>query len=201
MEGEGDDFTGRLYAEELVAVGGASEGRLREFAAGRECARRALAQLGIGGLALPLGPRGAPVWPRGIVGSITHKGTYRAAAVAREDELEGIGIDAELDAPLPNGVLATIALPDELERVDGLAIDDPLANWDRLLFSAKEAAVKSADPLAAGTARLRETRIRIGPNPGEISAWVYDRQRPIATCTGRWVSTGDLVLVAVSASR
>ena len=57
------------------------------------------------------------MWPEGVIGSITHKGTYRAAAVAPALALAGLGVDAELDGPLPGGVLESIALASEREEI------------------------------------------------------------------------------------
>jgi 4'-phosphopantetheinyl transferase EntD len=61
-----------LYPEEEAAVGNAVEKRRREFVTARACAREALAQLGLPAQPIPAGPRGEPVWPQGVVCSITH---------------------------------------------------------------------------------------------------------------------------------
>lgn len=77
--------------EDLVAK--AVEGRRREFITARRCARSALATLGspASGPIRP-GPRREPLWPTGVVGSITHCAGYRAAAVAQRNSLASIGI-------------------------------------------------------------------------------------------------------------
>ena len=62
------------------------------------------------------GAKREPLWPAGVVGSITHCDGYRAAAVARATDLATVGIDAEPHEPLPDGVLAAIALPAEPPR-------------------------------------------------------------------------------------
>src|SRR5437867_13394741 len=69
--------------------------RLREYCAGRLCARRALAELGISGHSLRHGQDRRPVWPQGVVGSITHTDSFCAAVVARKGPLRAIGLDAE----------------------------------------------------------------------------------------------------------
>ena len=143
LDEEGDVLPGELFAEERSAIADASDGRRREFLGGRVCARRALELLGISPVAVPIAVDGAPVWPDGIVGSITHKGRYRAAAVAFASDVAGLGIDAELNGPLPAGVIERIASPAEIEEVERLLADRPGIAWDRLLFSAKESAVKA----------------------------------------------------------
>src|SRR5438132_9137019 len=98
----GDLPTTLLPAEEHL-VQRAVNKRRRAFSAGRGCARAALASLGLPGaqdIAIMSGPRRQPLWPSGIVGSITHSEAYCAAAVAWESQLAGLGIDAELNTPL-----------------------------------------------------------------------------------------------------
>src|SRR5690349_19867240 len=98
-----------LFAEEAERVAKAVTKRRREFATVRHCARQALAELGIQPVALLNGERGAPKWPAGVVGSMTHCAGYRAAAVALDTVIHTIGIDAEPHGPLPEGVEGMIA--------------------------------------------------------------------------------------------
>ena len=112
--------------------------RRREFTTARACARRALASLGVAPAPILPGERGAPQWPPGIVGSITHCAGYRAAAAARARDVLTIGLDAEPDEVLPSGVLEAVSLPGERERLRNLTAAAPGTRWDRLPFSAKE---------------------------------------------------------------
>src|SRR3712207_1286527 len=61
-----------LLPEEEGSVRTAGVKRRREFAAGRQCARRALAHLGFAGVPLPASADRAPCWPVGVCGSISH---------------------------------------------------------------------------------------------------------------------------------
>jgi hypothetical protein len=70
-----------LYPGEEAVIAHTVDNRRREFATGRACARTALAQLGVPGAAILPGARGAPQWPAGVMGSITHGAGYRACAV------------------------------------------------------------------------------------------------------------------------
>jgi 4'-phosphopantetheinyl transferase EntD len=133
-----------LFPEEARLVAGAVQRRRREFVTGRACARDALAKLGITSVAIPSGERGEPLWPLGVVGSITHCSGYRACAVARTSRVTSIGIDAEENAPLPDRILERIAFGSEREFP---AYDGP-ASLDRLLFCAKEAVYKAWFPIA-----------------------------------------------------
>jgi 4'-phosphopantetheinyl transferase EntD len=58
-----------------------------------------------------------------------------------------LGIDAEPNGPLPEGVAETVTVPSELAMLDRLAGTHPGTHWGRLLFSAKEAVYKAWFPL------------------------------------------------------
>lgn len=109
----GDVPQAHLYPEEARVVERAVEARRREFATGRWCARQALRRVGLPAAPILPGFDGAPEWPPSVLGSITHCAGYRAAVIARVGDAHMLGIDAEPNAPLPDGVLELIALPEE----------------------------------------------------------------------------------------
>jgi 4'-phosphopantetheinyl transferase EntD len=137
-----------LFPEEETALVGAVDKRRREFASARGCARKALAGIGYDPHPIGSGERGEPIWPAGVVGSITHCDGYRACAVARSDEIVTIGIDGEPHVALPDRLLTRIARPEELPALRRLRAEQPRIHWDRLLFSAKESVYKAWFPLA-----------------------------------------------------
>ncbi|MFD9430177.1 4'-phosphopantetheinyl transferase [Streptomyces sp. NPDC060002] len=136
-----------LYPQEEALVARAVAKRRREFTVVRACARRAMEKLGVPAQAVLPGERGAPQWPDGLTGSMTHCEGYCAAALVRAADLASLGIDAEPHEPLPDGVLSAVALPAEVERLGALAAGRPEVHWDRLLFSAKESVYKAWFPL------------------------------------------------------
>ncbi|MEU3217094.1 4'-phosphopantetheinyl transferase superfamily protein [Streptomyces sp. NPDC006971] len=136
-----------LFPAEEELVRNSVEVRRREFTTVRHCARRALGALGVAPAPILKGERGAPVWPRATVGSMTHCTGYRAAAVAHRADVRSLGIDAEPHAPLPDDVHDSIALATEQRRERELRGRNPGIHWDRLLFSAKESVYKTWFPL------------------------------------------------------
>lgn len=102
-----------LFPDEAAAISRAAAARRREFVTGRACARRALGELGVEPVGIPPGPGGAPAWPAGVVGSLTHCEGLRAAAVARASQWRSLGIDAEPRAPLPDEVASLVTSPQE----------------------------------------------------------------------------------------
>jgi 4'-phosphopantetheinyl transferase EntD len=167
VETYGDDATTPLFPEEAAVVARSAAKRRREFAGVRSCARRAMEKLGVPRQPILPGDSGAPRWPEGLVGSMTHCDGYRAAALARATDLVCLGIDAEVHEPLPEGVLAYAALPTEAERLRRLAEERPEVHWDRLLFSAKESVYKAWFPLAGKWLDFTEADIELFVDPGE----------------------------------
>ena len=86
-----------LMPEERLAVAHAGAKRVREFTAGRVCARRLLEAYGVEDFALLSDADRVPRWPPGLVGSITHKADLCAVVVAERDSVAAVGIDVERD--------------------------------------------------------------------------------------------------------
>jgi 4'-phosphopantetheinyl transferase EntD len=198
-----DRLDAPLFPEEEDAVGRAVEKRRREFTTARACARDALSQLGLSPQAIPTGPRGEPRWPEGIVGSITHCAGYRACAAARSPDLVTIGVDAEVNEPLPDGVLGDIALPPEREWIAGLSHEAPAVCWDRLLFSAKESVYKAWFPLAERWLGFEDAVVVVDRGFGLFTARLLVPgpllgERELTGFSGRWLVRDGLILTAIA---
>jgi 4'-phosphopantetheinyl transferase EntD len=128
-----------LLPAEAAAAQSMVSRRRQEFAAGRACARQALASLGLPPQALPVAGDRSAIWPPGTCGSITHAGDWAAAAAAPVARLAGLGIDLEDCAPLDGDLVARLCRPEELARPPP---DLPPALWSRTVFSAKESVYK-----------------------------------------------------------
>jgi 4'-phosphopantetheinyl transferase EntD len=202
-ESFGGSFGTGLFPAEATLVARATEKRRREFTTGRECARGALAALGIAAAPILRGYRGAPLWPDGIVGSITHCAGYCAAAVARTQDLLTIGLDAEPNAALPGGVLELVSLPAERARLRELAVAAPGIGWDRLLFCAKEAVYKAWFPLTGRWLGFADADITIDATERAFTARIQVpapviNGSALASFTGRWLANEDLILAAIA---
>ena len=192
-----------LFAEEEATVGNAVEKRRREFITARACARAALAQLGYPEQPLPAGARGEPLWPTGVVGSITHCAGYRACAVAPASELLTIGVDAEPGEPLPAGLIGDIALPEERRWIERASAENPAVSWDRLLFSIKESIYKAWFPLARSWLGFEDASVAIDPSRGNFSASLLVPGptlggRKLDGFSGRWLAADGLLLSAIA---
>lgn len=187
-----------LFPEEERHVVSAVAKRREEFMTGRACARMALQELGVAPAPIGRGKRGEPLWPIGVVGSITHGNNYYACAVAKSTEVISLGIDAELNAPLPPGVLERVAFGRERDRV---ATVDEIC-LDRLLFSAKEAVYKTWFPLTKRWLGFEDVDLSIDV-PGHtfcarllVPGLIIGNLR-LTELRGCWCVENDLVCTAV----
>ncbi|HEU5417061.1 MAG TPA: 4'-phosphopantetheinyl transferase superfamily protein [Streptosporangiaceae bacterium] len=201
------DFSdGHLYPAEQALLGRAAGARRRESATVRSLARAALAQLGLPPAPILRGEGGAPVWPDGVVGSMTHCRAYRAAAVARASVMCSVGVDAEPNEPLPPDVIDVVAHDDERARMCGLQAARPEVSWDTLLFSAKESVFKTWYPLTRRWLDFDQVAIAVEPAGGTFYARLTDSSdTPGAAGTagfaGRWLARDGLLLTAIAVRR
>ncbi|MGW2492451.1 4'-phosphopantetheinyl transferase family protein [Streptomyces sp. NPDC001606] len=196
-----------LYPQEAQLVARAVDKRRREFAAVRGCAREAMEKLGVPAQPVLSGERGAPRWPDGLIGSMTHCDGYCAAALVRATDLASLGIDAEPHGPLPDGVGPSVFLRAESERLARLAGRRPAVHWDRILFSAKESVYKAWYPLTHQWLDFSEADITLHSGPGGESSGTLRAEllvpgplvggRRLQTFEGRWAVRGEVVMTTV----
>lgn len=136
-----DHLVGQLLPEELAAVKNAVLKRKREFAAGRILARQLMQQLGLSEAPLLAAADRAPLWPRGVTGTISHADDWCSVAVARAEDVRSLGLDLEEDTPLQPELFPLIATSKERDWLDGRA------DYAKLLFGAKEAFYKAQRPI------------------------------------------------------
>ncbi|MBV8619480.1 MAG: 4'-phosphopantetheinyl transferase superfamily protein [Curvibacter sp.] len=150
-----------LLPEERDSIAGAVPSRIEEFAAGRRCARDAMRAFGLDTPGpLRRGPHREPLWPAGLVGSITHTEGFCAAVVASARACAGLGIDAERCGRLGPGLWPLLF--DATEQAALRALSPP--DQDRLatvLFAAKEALFKSQFALSAAVPEFTDVCLRL----------------------------------------
>jgi enterobactin synthetase component D len=119
--------------------------RRAEFLFGRLAARDALATLGLSHAQIGIGAKRQPLWPEGVIGSITHTHHLAAAVAEKPGTHRGIGIDAEqvMREESCRAVAETVVNAQELAYLKS----SPELSWPELLtivFSAKESFYKAA---------------------------------------------------------
>jgi 4'-phosphopantetheinyl transferase EntD len=136
-----DALDAPLHDEEAQDTGRMAPIRLREYVAGRTAARRALSHLTGNTAPVPRAQDRAPLWPKGVCGSLSHSRRYAVCVAATLHDFGALGVDIEEDARMEEALWDHVmtraersflkALP--AHRVDSVAT---------LLFSAKEACFK-----------------------------------------------------------
>lgn len=195
------------HPREAHLVAKAVDKRRREFTSARHCARVALGRLGLEPGPIMRGEMGSPVWPSGVVGSLTHCDGYRAAAVGYALQVRSVGIDAEPHEPLPDGVLPAVSIAAERDVL--AARTDDAVHWDKLLFCAKEATYKAWFPLTGRWLGFEDAHITFDRDDaaGAISGSFRSRilvpghttdGPPLTSFDGRWTVTDSLVLTAIT---
>ncbi|MDH4122311.1 MAG: 4'-phosphopantetheinyl transferase superfamily protein [Deltaproteobacteria bacterium] len=198
---------GALHDQERALLSPqATHKRVEQFTLGRTLARQALGAF-LPGQApalciLRLECGRAPAWPEGFVGSITHAGPWGAAAVARNQQYSGVGVDLESVQPISQAFRRRLLRESERE---GLAdLEETMALV--VVFSAKESVYKAIhpagriplgfldvetafQPLGAGRGEFSWRLISDGGTgfpPGFSGRGVY-QWRPGLVLTGTWI--------------
>jgi enterobactin synthetase component D len=126
----------------------ASPQRITEFLAGRFCAIKAIQAFDPHWTGrVDMDPDGAPSWPEGLVGSITHTHGFASAAVAPKGVWLSVGIDSEMraDEDVLKAAAETVITGEERRLRARLPISED--QFMLLVFSAKESIQKSLYPL------------------------------------------------------
>lgn len=199
----------RPHPQEESLIARAVDKRRREFVGARHCARVAMSTLGVEPGPVLRGDKGSPVWPRGVVGSLTHCDGYRAAALGYAMQVRSVGIDAEPNGPLPDGVLDAVSLPEERSWL-AAAADAPV-HWDRLLFCAKEATYKAWFPLTERWLGFEDAHITFTAESETsdgiagsfhsrlmVPGGTIDGGAPLTSFDGRWTASDGLIVTAIS---
>jgi 4'-phosphopantetheinyl transferase EntD len=174
LRGQGD--ASLLLPVESAGLGRAVQTRVQEFAAGRSCARLALAQFGIHDF--PLAARGdrQPAWPPSMVGSITHTAGLCAAVVGEAARFAGLGLDCEVVGDVEPELWPKICVPRETAWLRSLPADEQ-ARASALLFAAKEAFYKCQYPAVGEFLSFHDIRLGIrGWDSGPAAFEVHENR-------------------------
>lgn len=154
----------KLFAEEeQLLPAQTTPRRSAEFRLGRHAAHLALEEIGCEPRPILRGRRREPIWPPGVVGSITHDGNHVLAAAAWVSVAGGIGIDLEARGRYFPGLESAIATAGELaalSELEGRAREEATIE----IFSAKESIFKAHYPRIGSFFGFDMARIELGPD-------------------------------------
>ncbi len=168
-----------LLPAETLYVGRAVPKRVQEFAAGRLCARRALAEFGIVDFPIRVADDRQPIWPDSFVGSITHTEGYGAAVVAERRRMRALGLDSEIVGQVKAPLWAAICTPSEIAWLRSLPPSEQAAAA-ALIFSAKEAFYKCQYPLTRERLHFLDAVVKEVTQPASSGTFSIRSTRRIA---------------------
>ena len=188
----------QLLPEEREYIAKAVPKRRAEFGTARIGARRGLAAMGVAPTALVPAPDRSPVWPLGVVGSITHTREYCAVVLHRSPPMRSVGLDAEVLRPLDRDLSELIVSPAERRWIDArrdVAADDLMV----LFFSAKEAYYKCQYPISKTMLDFHDVRIDVNLAAHRFQASAVRSGLPtcVARLEGRYAFDQGMVLCGV----
>ncbi len=198
IEADEGSWTTPLLPEEEAYARRYGEERRREFRAGRTCAREALRRLGFAEYPLLPGPRRAPLWPPGVVGTITHCRGFCAAAVARREKIVGLGLDAERAHSVGPALARLVCTRRERWWIEQTPAPSE-GDWLTLCFTVKEAVYKSVAPDLALPFRLRGIHVELDVPTRSFEAGVDTApHRRLCVVRGRYALSPLYVLAAAT---
>ena len=153
-----DQASYTLHPEEARILSPRACGRKRvEFALGRAAAHFALKQIGFENPPPVLrGQKGEPIWPDGIVGSITHCHPWSVAVAVKCSNGFAIGVDLETVERIQGTDISDLVCREaELDWVRGGDFQQRLT----MIFSAKEAVYKALYPLCRRYIDFKEVEL------------------------------------------
>lgn len=160
---------GELYGLEASLIPNAKSARKIEFAAGRFAARMAMTAMGLPAQPVLCGSDRAPIWPKGMVGSLTHSSNCCAVALTQASQFRAVGLDVEHDDPLSDADQAEV-----LTRFE--------KNWllarpksergvlAKVIFSAKESVYKAQYPLTKQVIGFDAVDVALDTGNGRFAA-------------------------------
>ncbi|HEY2635502.1 MAG TPA: 4'-phosphopantetheinyl transferase superfamily protein [Steroidobacteraceae bacterium] len=170
-----------LLPAEAIYVVRAVPKRVQEFAAGRLCARRALAEFGIVDFPVRAADDRQPVWPGSMVGSITHTAGYGAAVVAERRSAAAVGLDSEVVGDVKAELWPRVCVPTESAWIESLPAMEQAAAVT-LIFSAKEAFYKCQFALVRERLNFHDVRVEAAAWGASSGAFRILPTRRIAVC-------------------
>ncbi|WP_083754821.1 4'-phosphopantetheinyl transferase family protein [Bradyrhizobium murdochi] len=155
-------------------LGNVSLRRRREFAWGRHHAHEALRKLGFAPVPILSRVDRAPLWPSGVVGSISHSSSDCGAVVGISKNVLALGLDIEDQEPLEADLLPFVCTCEEIERKE----------WSssrfgpKLLFAIKEAVYKSYAPATGEFLDFQDVSVRTNDQCGVFEAEIVNPEKP-----------------------
>lgn len=158
-----------LHPDEAPAMITMAPARRREYTAGRIAAHEAMGQVSTTQEPVIRGQDRSPIWPAGIVGSISHSKKHSIAAVASADDVQSLGVVLEPDVELEPYMYREVCSPEEMKWLEQQPFDRR-GNLAKLIFCAKGCTYKCQLPLTRRLLWYNSLQIQIDQSTTSFSA-------------------------------
>lgn len=178
---------------------GPAERRQLQHLAGRECAIAALREIEVSAVRIPTESSGAPLWPPGVVGSISHHEMCCCAVVARNCTVAGLGIDVIFDDDIQPDLWPFVLTAREASRLSSLS-RDKAALVAGIIFAAKEAYYKCVFPLSAHWLDFADVEIAVDLHKASVTIFDGSGHAPAFPVSGGFRAYNGVVVCGIYAS-
>ncbi len=155
-----------LFSEEQAICKDYESGRIQEFSKGRYCAHECLKELNRP-QAIGKNPDGSPIWPEGIIGSISHSQHLAGAILSNKGTHASLGLDIEQIGRITPDLWHILFGAYELKLIG----DQPLElqnQFSTVLYSLKEAFYKMQYPITREGMEPKDLQVYLDNN-GTVS--------------------------------
>jgi 4'-phosphopantetheinyl transferase EntD len=184
-----------LTPNEKLACTNFSGKRLKDFCTGRFCARKALAAMNHEPAEILIGADKQPIWPDGIVGSISHSAELTGAVTCLSTQISSIGLDIETIGKINIDMWQMIFTENEQLFLKSLS-PEQIPFYTTLLFSSKESFYKMQYPVTSTFLEFTDVEIRRLGDEFEIKILKeFDQKKslPNTTPLHHWQQNNQLV--------
>jgi 4'-phosphopantetheinyl transferase EntD len=134
-----------LFPDERKLIRSFNKKRIHEFSTGRHCAHTAMSELGEQQGSVLIGKNNEPIWPKGLVGSISHAENLVGSVVSRDRGQFSIGMDIELKGRIKREIWPELFTQVEQNFLQALSPNE-CDFYSTSLFSLKESFYKYQFP-------------------------------------------------------
>ncbi len=180
----------RLIGDEVLALEQAKAAYARKFGAGRSAARAAMEQLGHVPRPVLQGDRGAPVWPQGLAGSISHAPRDTLAAVTDDPEIRALGLKITPARALESACWPEICTIREMRWLASLG-PSQRGHFARLLECLKLAVFKAHSQISPKPLNWHEIELKVDLGASRFETSLPTRSRDYDCLRGRFILLSD----------
>ncbi len=180
-----------LHPEEQSLTGSMAKKRLEDFKSSRYVASLALNQLGYENFPLLINQHRGPVWPRTVVGSLTHCDGIAFAVANYNSAVRSIGIDLEAYTTMAPNLYRMICSEQELTHLQQFEQPELMA---KVIFSVKESIYKCLNPLLNEWIDFKDVSIELDPQARKYRAAPNSKiaaQLKMEFIEGGWLVDGE----------